>query len=81
MTCLICMSEDKSVGFGGTWVERVCSKCGRYGIQSALIEQMEKLGQRFHIGRTRDYLVMRIEHGENPWITPVDINNYCLLDS
>jgi hypothetical protein len=64
MTSLICMSEDKSVGFGGKWGERVCSKCGRYGIQSALIEQMEKLGQRFHIGRTRDYLAMRIEHGE-----------------
>jgi len=81
MACLICNSEDKPVGFGGTLLERVCSKCGRYGIQSALIVQMEKLGQRFHVRRTREYLVMRIESGENPWITPVDINNYSLLDT
>lgn len=81
MVCLICNSEDKPVGFGGTLVENVCSKCGRYGIQTALIDQMKDLGQRFHVGRTREYLAMRIENEENPWITPVDINNYNLLDT
>lgn len=81
MTCLICKSQDKSVGFGGTLLERICPKCGRYGIQSALIEQMKNLGQQFHVDRTRAYLVMRIESGDNPWITPIDINTYDLLDS
>jgi hypothetical protein len=81
MTCLICNAEDKAIGFGGTFVERICTKCGRYGMQKALIDQMKRLNQKLHGGRTRDYLVMRIESGDNPWITPVDINTYNLLDS
>lgn len=81
MTCLICKSEDKAVGFGGTFVERICTKCGRYGMQGELIKQMKDQGQKFHVGRTRAYLVMRLESGENPWITPIDISQYSLLDA
>lgn len=81
MVCFICKSEDKAVGFGGTFEERICPKCGRYGIQSALMEQMKALNQKLHVGRTRAYLVMRLESGEHPWITPTDIGQYNLLDS
>ena len=81
MTCFICKSEDKAVGVGGTFEDRTCPNCGHYGIQSALMEQIKALNQKLHIGRTREYLVMRLGSGEKPWITPVDINNYNLLDS
>lgn len=81
MTCLICSSEDKPISFGGTFIERTCVECGRYGVQSELIKQMKSQMQRFHVARTRDYLAMRIESEEEPWITPIDINQYNLLDS
>lgn len=79
MACYICEGPAVEVPSGGHFFELVCTKCGSYGLPKLLVKEMRDRQQRFHVGRTREYLKMRVENKEPPWITPVDINNYQLF--
>ncbi len=79
MTCLICSGPAKEIPTGGHFFEMECQECGHYGIPKLLVKMMSDNGSCFDVGRVRQYLRMRVENKEEPWITPVDINNYQLL--
>jgi hypothetical protein len=80
MACLICGETDIELLSAGHFVERDCPGCGYYGVPELLVAEMQTRKQKFHIERTRAYLAMRLENKQSPWITPVDINTYQLLD-
>lgn len=79
MVCLICGSMAIELLSPGHFVEVDCPACGYYGIPKQLIEQMSKQKQKFHIARTKAYLVMRAKNKQSPWITPVDMSIHQLL--
>jgi len=80
MACLICEETDTELLSAAHFVERDCPGCGYYGVPKQLVEEMLIRKQKFHVERTRTYLTMRAENKQSPWITPVDINIYLLLD-
>lgn len=79
MACLICGCAAKEIPPASTFIEIDCPECGFFGLPKELADKIKSGECRLHVRRTRDYLAMRNEQKQGPWITPVDINIYQLL--